>query len=67
MGVSVQRHATAAIYPRGKGPPVRTGQEAGWALEPVWTQSSKEKSLASAGDRTSISLSSSSEHGNKHS
>jgi hypothetical protein len=24
--------------PPGKGPPVPTGQEAGWASEPVWTQ-----------------------------
>jgi hypothetical protein len=24
--------------PRGKGPPVPTVQEAGWAPEPVWTQ-----------------------------
>jgi hypothetical protein len=30
--------------PPGKGPPVPTGQEAGWAPEPVWTQRLKEKS-----------------------
>jgi hypothetical protein len=29
----------------GKGPPVPTGQEAGWAPEPIWTQKPKEKSL----------------------
>jgi hypothetical protein len=34
----------------GKGPPVPTIQEAGWASEPVWTQKLEEKSLASAGD-----------------
>jgi hypothetical protein len=37
-GVSGQRHAPAALLPPGKGPPVPTGQEAGWAPEPVWTQ-----------------------------
>jgi hypothetical protein len=40
--------------PPGKGPQVPTVQEAGWAPEPVWTQSLEEKSLASAGDWTSI-------------
>jgi hypothetical protein len=40
--------------PPGKGPPVPIVQEAGWAPEPVWTQSLEEKSLASAGDWTSI-------------
>jgi hypothetical protein len=28
--------------PPGKGPPVPTAQEAGWAPEPVWTQSLEE-------------------------
>jgi hypothetical protein len=37
MGVSGQRHASAALYP-GKGPPVPIVQEAGWAPEPVWTE-----------------------------
>jgi hypothetical protein len=32
------RHTPAALYPRGKDPPVRIGQEAAWAPEPVWTQ-----------------------------
>jgi hypothetical protein len=41
----------------GKGPPVPIVQEVGWAPEPVWTQ--RKKSLASAGDRTSIARSSS--------
>jgi hypothetical protein len=42
--VSGQRHAPATIYPRGKEHPVPTGQEAGWAPEPVWTQSLEKKS-----------------------
>jgi hypothetical protein len=59
MGVSGQRHAPAALYPRGKDPrypgtPVPIGQEAGWASEPVWTQGLEEKSSASVGDRTPI-------------
>jgi hypothetical protein len=33
----------------GKGPPVPTGQEAGWASDMVWTQKLEEKSFASAG------------------
>jgi hypothetical protein len=36
-GVSGQRHAPAALYPRGKKP-VRIVQEAGWATDLVWTQ-----------------------------
>jgi hypothetical protein len=31
-------------FSAGKGPPVPTGQEAGWAPERVWTQSLEEKS-----------------------
>jgi hypothetical protein len=54
MGVSGQRHAPAALYPRGKDPPVHTVQEAGWAPEPVWTQRLEEKSSAYVGDRTPI-------------
>jgi hypothetical protein len=49
MGVSGQRDAPAALYPRGKDPPVAIGQEAGWAPEPVWTQRLEEKS-APVGD-----------------
>jgi hypothetical protein len=41
----------------GKGPPVPVVQEAGWALEPVWTQRLEEKYLAYAGNRTSIAQS----------
>jgi hypothetical protein len=41
----------------GKGPPVPIVQEAGWASEPVWTQSIEENSFAPAGDRTSIARS----------
>jgi hypothetical protein len=47
------------VLPAGKGPPVPIGQEAGWAPEPVWTQRLEEESFAPAGDRTSISRSSS--------
>jgi hypothetical protein len=32
MGVSGQRHATAALLPPWKGPTVPIGQEAGWAV-----------------------------------
>jgi hypothetical protein len=58
-GVSGQCHATAEFLPPGKGPPVPIGQEVGWAPEPVWTQRPEEKSVASAGNRTPIALSSS--------
>jgi hypothetical protein len=54
MGVSGQRHAPAALYPPGKGPPVPIGQDAGWAPEPVWTQGLEEKSSASVGDQTPV-------------
>jgi hypothetical protein len=47
-GVSGQRHAAAALYPWGKGPPVPIVQEAGWASEQVWAQRLEEKSFASA-------------------
>jgi hypothetical protein len=46
-------HPGRALAP-GKGSPVPSAQEAGWAPEPVWTQRLQEKSFASAGDRTSI-------------
>jgi hypothetical protein len=51
MGVSGQRHAPAALYPRGKVP---TGQEAGWAPKPVWAEGLEEKFSAPVGDRTPI-------------
>jgi hypothetical protein len=54
MGVSGQRHASAALLPPGKGPPVPIVQEAGWAPEPVWTQKLEEKSFAPPGDRTPV-------------
>jgi hypothetical protein len=38
--------------PPGKEPPVPVVQEAGWALEPVWTQRLEGKSSASVWDRT---------------
>jgi hypothetical protein len=54
MGVSGQRHAPAAFLSPGKGSPVFIVQKAGWAPEPVWTQRLEEKSVAPAGDRTTI-------------
>jgi hypothetical protein len=54
MGVSGQCHASAALYPPGKGPSVSIVQETGWAPEPVWTQGLEEKSSAPVGDRTLI-------------
>jgi hypothetical protein len=48
-GMSGQRHAPAALYPRGRTPEP-TVQEAGWASELVWTQRLEEKSFTSAGD-----------------
>jgi hypothetical protein len=54
MGVSGQHHAPAALYPRGKDPPVLIVQEAGWALEPVWTQRLEERSSAPVGNRTPV-------------
>jgi hypothetical protein len=35
-----------------KEPPVSIGRETAWAAEPVWTLWREEKSLASAGNRT---------------
>jgi hypothetical protein len=54
MGVSGQHDAPAALFPRGKVPPVPTGQEARWAPEPVWAQGLETNSSASVGDRTPI-------------
>jgi hypothetical protein len=45
MGVSGQRHTPATLNPQGKGPPVRIGEEAGWAPELVCTQTLEEKSF----------------------
>jgi hypothetical protein len=42
------------VLPPGKEPPVPTGQEAGWAPEPVWTERLEEKSSASVRDRTPV-------------
>jgi hypothetical protein len=50
---------TGRSLPPGKGLPVPIVQEAGWAPEPVWTQTLEEKSFAPAGDRTPIARSSS--------
>jgi hypothetical protein len=52
-GVSGQRHARLRFSP-GKGPPVPSGSEAGWAPEPVWTQRLRENTFPFAGDRTAI-------------
>jgi hypothetical protein len=53
LGVSGQRHAPAALYPRGKDP--GTHWIRGWAApEPVWKQGLEEKSSALVGDRTPI-------------
>jgi hypothetical protein len=49
-------HSSHALPP-GKRPLVPIGQEAGWAPEQVWTQKLEEKSLAPAGDLTSIAQS----------
>jgi hypothetical protein len=56
MGVSGQRHAPAALYPRGKDPryPLNRRLEAGWTPEPVCTQKLEEKSSATVGDRTPV-------------
>jgi hypothetical protein len=45
--------------PPGKRPSVPIVQEAGWAPEPVWTQTIEEKSFTPGGDRTPITPSSS--------
>jgi hypothetical protein len=50
MEVSGQRHAPVALLILGKEPPVPIVQEAGWALEPVWTQRIEEKYFAPVGD-----------------
>jgi hypothetical protein len=49
-------HPGRALAP-GKGPAVPTGQEAGLASEPDWTQKLEEKFFVPAGDRTSIARS----------
>jgi hypothetical protein len=45
MGVSGKRHAPAALFSPGEGPPVPIVQEAGWAPDPVWTQRLEGKSF----------------------
>jgi hypothetical protein len=54
MGVSSQHHALAALYTWGNNPRVPTGQEAGWASEPVWMHRLEEKSSASVRDQTPV-------------
>jgi hypothetical protein len=53
VGVSGQRYAPAALYFR-ETTPVRTGREAGWSSELVWTQRIDEISFVCAGDRTPV-------------
>jgi hypothetical protein len=48
-----QHHALAALTPRERTPST-TGQEAGWAPEPVWTQRLEKKFSASVRDRTPV-------------
>jgi hypothetical protein len=54
MEVSGQRHAPAALYPRGQDPRYPLSKRAGWDPEPVWTERLEEKSSASVGDRTPV-------------
>jgi hypothetical protein len=49
-GMSGHRHALAALYPRGKDPSVPVVHEAGWDLEPSWTQRPEEELSSSVGD-----------------
>jgi hypothetical protein len=51
MEVSGQFHTPAALPPE-KQHPLPTGQEAGWAPEPVWTLWKGEKLLVSVRNRT---------------
>jgi hypothetical protein len=51
MEVSGELHAPAAL-PQGEKPPVPIGWEAGWAPEPAWPLSRREKPCAPAGNRT---------------
>jgi hypothetical protein len=53
MGVSGQRHAPAALYPRGKDPWYPLDRKLD-GPRPVWTQKLEEKSSASVGDRTPV-------------
>jgi hypothetical protein len=58
IGVSGQSHAPAALWPRGKGP--GTHWTGGWVGPRAGVDTDvEEKSLASAGNRTSIARSSS--------
>jgi hypothetical protein len=49
--MSGQLHAPAALPPV-KEPQIPIGQETGWDPEPVWMLWSKERTLATAGNRT---------------
>jgi hypothetical protein len=56
VGVSGQRHALAALYPRVKDPKYPLDKRLGGPPQPVWKQTLQERS--SAGDRTPIARSS---------
>jgi hypothetical protein len=53
-GVEWSASRPGHALPPGKGPLVPTGQEAGWASEPVWTQRLEEKSSAYVGYRSPV-------------
>jgi hypothetical protein len=52
--MSGQRHASAALYPRGKDSRYPLDRKLGGASELLWTQRVEEKSFASAGDRNPV-------------
>jgi hypothetical protein len=55
MGVSCQRHAPAALYPRGKDPRYPVDRRLGGSQSRSGhTEVTEKNPLASAGDRTSI-------------
>jgi hypothetical protein len=54
MGGEWSASCPGRALPPGKGPPVPTVHEAGWAPEPVWTQGLEEKSSALVGGRNPI-------------
>jgi hypothetical protein len=53
MGASDQRHAPAALYPRGQDPRYPLDRKLG-GLQLLWTQRLEEQFFASAVDRTAV-------------